>query len=108
MRCGGVRVSVDKIISCTGPAGSIFSWQSPLIRQTLADGIVALDVIGLWLKVDADFKVASLGCGSIYAIGRILRDSLWVTTAVHDIREEAFKIAEELMASTATSQQLAC
>lgn len=90
----------DLIINCTGPLMRLSQSDSPLYSNLLKRGLVVSDEMDMGIEVDEDFAVLGsdrLATGNFYAIGPILRGSLWETTAVPELRSQAMHVAERLL-----------
>lgn len=92
--------SGDLVINCTGPQSRFSQTGLPLFDNLLAKGIVSSDEIDMGIQVDENF--AALGSDGrpselLYAIGPILKGSLWETTAVPELRGQAMRVAEVLL-----------
>jgi uncharacterized NAD(P)/FAD-binding protein YdhS len=98
---GGTReLVVGAAINCTGPAEGFAS--APLLyRNLLARGLVSSDEVGLGIRATADFAVLDReGRRSkwLMALGPPLKGTLWETTAVPELRAQAFRVAEVIVA----------
>ena len=111
-RGAGVRVNVrnskggtddldgDLVINCTGPHTRFSATTSPLLRNLLASGAVVPDDMDMGVKVEPDFAaVAADGLRSrhLFAIGPLLRGTLWETIAVPELRGQALRVAQTLV-----------
>ena len=96
---------VDRVVNCTGPDSNVERQPDPLLRSLLANGLVRPDALGLGIDVAADARVIS-HCGepvdSLYYIGPWLRARDWEATAVAELREHAARLAQLLVAESAT------
>jgi uncharacterized NAD(P)/FAD-binding protein YdhS len=93
------RVSVTRVVNCTGPAGDAARSPDPLLRQLLGDGLARADAFNLGLDVDADSRlIASDGRAQsrLYALGPVTRGAHWEITAVPDIRAQVWQVARRL------------
>lgn len=91
--------SFDWIINCTGPGPSNSAEASPVIGSLLLDGWVRPDDLLLGLDVDANGQaVGRTGEPSpgLYVVGTLRKPSLWETTAVNELRQQAAQIAERI------------
>jgi uncharacterized NAD(P)/FAD-binding protein YdhS len=108
-----VRVAVDDgtgaervleagaLFNCTGPQEGCTLAGSTLLRNLLARGLVAADELGLGIRVTADFAALERGgerSPHLLALGSILKGTLWETTAVPELRQQAFRVAESIAA----------
>jgi len=109
---GGLVVVVDAaggrrelpaglVINCTGPNENPDTSGQLLYRRLLDRGLVSVDDVGLGVRATADF-VATDKAGErsrwLRVLGPPLRGSLWETTAVPELRAQAFRVAEGIVA----------
>ena len=90
----------DLVVNCTGPDASFSATQVPLFRNLLDRGLVRPDDLDMGIAVGPDFAaVGRDGRPSrfLYAIGPLLRGTLWETTAVPELRGQAAQVAEVLL-----------
>ena len=95
-----VRQSGDLIINCTGPHTRLSEAALPLFDNLLAKGLVQIDELDMGILVDNDFAAINAegdSPGVLYAIGPLLKGSLWETTAVPELRGQAMRLAEILL-----------
>jgi uncharacterized NAD(P)/FAD-binding protein YdhS len=88
------------VVNCTGPQSGFSSGTDRLFKSLLGRGLVRADGLDMGIEVDADF--AALGrdgrrSGFLYALGPLLRGSLWETTAVPELRGQAMRVAQLLL-----------
>lgn len=94
------RLLVDRVINCTAPETDCRRLRDPLLANLLTTGMVRPDPLCLGLDVSADGAlIAQDGTTSelLYAIGPVRKGSLWESTAVPEIREQARKLVEHLV-----------
>jgi uncharacterized NAD(P)/FAD-binding protein YdhS len=94
---GGRRVvSVGAVVNCTGAAASIAA--HPLLGRLARDGLCTPGSLGLGIATTAGGQLlTSHGVASgLYTLGPLRRGDLWETTAVPEIRQQAFAIARAL------------
>lgn len=92
--------SGDLIINCTGPQSHFSQTGLPLFDNLLAKGLVCSDELDLGIQIDDDFSVIDRERNSsscLYAIGPLLKGTLWETTAVPELRGQAMRVAEVLL-----------
>ena len=92
--------SGDLVINCTGPQSHFSQTGLPLFDKLLARGMVRSDELDLGIQTDDDFAVIDHEGNSsshLYAIGPLLKGSLWETTAVSELRAQAMRVAEVLL-----------
>lgn len=89
----GTTVRVAGVVSCTGPVGTLA--HDPLLTTLARSGLVRPGPVGLGIDVADDGRVRGvLPSGMpIYALGSLRRGSLWETTAMPEIREQAYNVA---------------
>jgi uncharacterized NAD(P)/FAD-binding protein YdhS len=90
----------DLVINCTGPQSSFSNAGITLFDNLLEKGLVCSDDLDMGLQVDDRFAVIeSNGEPSrwMFAMGPLLKGSLWETTAVSELRGQAMRIAEILL-----------
>jgi uncharacterized NAD(P)/FAD-binding protein YdhS len=97
---GPERLSVVHVINCTGPCRDIRQTSSPLLRSLLEDGRARPGPLALGL--DADESGALIGVAGriddqLFAIGLLLKDLLWETTAIRELRVQAAELARRLV-----------
>lgn len=88
------------VINCTGPQAGFSSGTDQLFKSLLGRGLVRSDKLDMGIEVDPDFAaVGHDGQRSrfLYAIGPLLRGSLWETTAVPELRGQAMRVAQLLL-----------
>lgn len=96
---GGRELRVGAVVNCTGPAEE--SAGSELYRNLLCRGLVSADDLGLGVRAGADFAaIDSSGARSpwLMVLGPPLKGVLWETTAVPELRAQAFRVAEVVIA----------
>ena len=95
-------VRVHRVINCTGPECNYRKLQHPLIMNLLESGRVRPDPLTLGLEVEANGAlVSATGVASrrLYTLGPPQKGSLWETTAVPELREQAQNLARQLLQS---------
>lgn len=96
------------VINCTGPQTSFSQAKTPLFRNLLARGLVQVDEMDMGLKVDEDFAVLDQEgnrSGRLFAIGPLLRGTLWETVAVPELRGQALRVAQTMLDEYASEEQ---
>jgi uncharacterized NAD(P)/FAD-binding protein YdhS len=95
-------VQAGWVVNCTGPQDSFRRAKSALVQNLFDRGLVQADELDMGLKVGRDFSVVdSDGFTSnfLFAMGPMLRGTLWETTAVPELRVQALYVAEAILAS---------
>jgi uncharacterized NAD(P)/FAD-binding protein YdhS len=74
--------------------------EHPLLRQLLLNGHVLPDPLGLGVQAETDGRLRRDGAAwpQLFAIGSLLRGTLWESTAMPEIRQQARQLAERLLA----------
>ena len=96
------------MINCTGPQLRFTQASLPLFDQLLSKGLVTADELDMGIRVDDRFAaIQSDGMASsvLFAIGPLLRGSLWETTAVPELRVQAMRVAESMLEREPTAVQ---
>lgn len=89
----GSRWRVGTVINCTGLGSAI---RTPLGRALVADGFARLDPLGIGFDVDGHGRLVSARGGAddrLVVIGPARRGQWWETTAVPEIRAQAWALA---------------
>jgi uncharacterized NAD(P)/FAD-binding protein YdhS/predicted metal-dependent enzyme (double-stranded beta helix superfamily) len=94
------NVRVGAVINCTGSECNYRRIQNPLIENLLSSGLIKPDPLNLGLEVgengaliDATGKVSNL----LFTLGCPQKGTLWETTAVAEIRQQAKTLARQLL-----------
>ena len=88
------------VLNCTGPNESYSDSKEVLYQNLIDRGIVQADDMDMGIKVDANFAVIDGGGQTscfLYAIGPMLKGSLWESTAVPELRIQALRVAETML-----------
>jgi len=97
---GGARqvVTVGCAVNCTGPDDDVEHSKSPLIAALLRRGLIRSHPLHIGIEAGDDLRplAADGSTGNLFALGPILRGAFYETTAVNEIREQAFAIAQAL------------
>jgi uncharacterized NAD(P)/FAD-binding protein YdhS len=93
------RLSVRRIVNCTGPLTDLARTTEPLLRTLAARGTIRADAAKLGIEVDnqaqtinAEGKINP----SLYALGPMTRGAFWEIVAVPDIRTQTWNLARRL------------
>lgn len=93
------RLSVARVINCTGPNLNLARISDPLVSQLREAGIVCADAQGLGLEVDASLAVRNRD-GEVSTrlsyIGPMLKADFWEAIAVPELRWHALSLALRL------------
>lgn len=94
------QLSVSRVINCTGSENDCRRIDDSLISSLFAQGIVRPDPLFLGLDADKHGRLINFhgrSSRSLYAIGPPRKGTLWETTTVSEIREQAVDIAKCLV-----------
>ncbi|REG02324.1 putative NAD(P)/FAD-binding protein YdhS [Asanoa ferruginea] len=94
----GGRWTFDAVVNCTGPGHPA---GLPLVRSLVADGLARADPLALGIDVDAAGRPVgrhSLPTEGLYVVGSLRRGRWWETTAIPEIRDQAYAIGGRLAA----------
>ena len=90
-------LNVARVINCTGPESDIKKQKSRLYDSLLKKGMIRTDDMNLGIDavttgqiIDANNNISN----QIYAMGSLLRGKLWESTAIPELRTQAYHIAE--------------
>ncbi len=95
-------LTVQHAINCVGPGGDIAGTRDPLLRGLLDKGLARTDPLRLGLETDGDARVLSRDGAvvpGLYAMGPIMKGTLWEITAVPDIRVQAARLAATILSA---------
>jgi uncharacterized NAD(P)/FAD-binding protein YdhS len=93
-------LTVRRVINCTGPGRDIRLSPSPLLRSVLASGLGRPGPLALGLDVTesgALIRGDGIAHTKVFAIGPLLKERLWETTAVRELRTQALELARRLL-----------
>ncbi len=93
-------IHVRRVINCTGPARDVSHGSSALLRSLIARGIGRPGPLALGLEVsDSGALIGHDGRKQdrVFAIGPLLKEHLWETTAVRELRLQASELARRVI-----------
>ncbi len=88
------------VVNCTGPRTGFAAAAEPLFKSLLERGLVRVDGLDMGIEVDADFAALERDgrrSAFLYALGPLLKGTLWETTAVPELRGQAMRVAQILL-----------
>lgn len=93
-------LDADMVIQTTGMNNDIRRTSHALVSQLLTNGHVASDPLGLGMQAAPDGRLAHGKdyWPNLFAIGSMLRGTLWESTAMPEIRQQARNLADQLLA----------
>ena len=92
---------VGLLVNCTGPREALTDAPDALFRNLFQRGLVRPDELDMGIEVTPDFAVVDQEgrpSGFIFAIGPLLKGTLWETTAVPELRAQTYQVAQALLA----------
>jgi uncharacterized NAD(P)/FAD-binding protein YdhS len=98
----------DFVVNCTGPESKFSNSILPLFHNLLERGLACADDLDMGIRVDEDFAVLDKNLErveNLFAIGPILKGTLWETVAVPELRGQAMRVAEVMLDLMPTSLQ---
>lgn len=97
-----MSLRVNRVINCTGSECNYRLFKTPLIVQLLEQGLIEPDELNLGLKVsengaliDSQGMISSI----LYTLGSSQKGTLWETTAIPEIRQQAVRLSQQLLDS---------
>jgi uncharacterized NAD(P)/FAD-binding protein YdhS len=90
---------VDRVINCTGPDYRCGASRDPLVHDLMTKGLIQPDALATGLRTTPTGAVLNaLGrpTRGLYYVGPLLRADHWEATAVHELREHAESLAQQL------------
>ncbi len=101
VKCGDELRELEgcAVINCTGPSESLTRSLSPFYAKLVSLKVIEPDAMDMGLQVNSDYAVVTAGKASsrIFAIGPLLKGTLWESSAVPELRSQAFRLAEILL-----------
>ena len=93
-------MSADLVIQTVGLNTDVRRTPHTLIRQLSTNGHVIADPLGMGCEAEPDGRLRHAGgaWSNFFAIGSMLRGTLWETTAIPEIRQQARSLAERILA----------
>ena len=93
------RLTVARIVNCTGPEANLRGTADPLLRSLFERGMVRPDPLGIGIDVDRSSRVVAAdgkAHSTLHALGPLTRGAFWEIVAVPDIRVQAWDVARQL------------
>ncbi|MGL4596217.1 MAG: FAD/NAD(P)-binding protein, partial [Bacteroidia bacterium] len=94
------EILIDSFINCTGPSSRFETDGSPLLKNLLANKILVQDEQQLGFSATATGalkKIDGTTYSNAFALGGLLRGTLWEITAVPDIRKHIGQVIDLLV-----------
>jgi uncharacterized NAD(P)/FAD-binding protein YdhS len=92
-------LQADMVIQTTGMNTDIRRTAHPLVSQLLTNGHIVSDPLGLGVQAAPDGRLVhgKDHWPNLFAIGSMLRGTLWESTAIPEIRQQARSLADRLL-----------
>ncbi len=96
------QINVSRIINCTGPETDLMSLEKKFLKNCIVKGIIKQDNLNLGIITNTEtFEVINRTGKSqtnLFTLGSNLKGELWESTAVNELRDQAEKLAEKILA----------
>jgi uncharacterized NAD(P)/FAD-binding protein YdhS len=93
------RLTITRVVNCSGPGADYDRIAHPLVRSLLAEGTARPDALRLGLDVTNACALRNRD-GAIsrrlFAVGPVTKGAFWEMTAVPDIRRQCEVVAQHL------------
>jgi len=96
----GARLRVATVLNCAGQCSSVASSTDPLIRSLVDGGLAVAGPLRLGLDTDLDGRLVDAEgrtTAPLWTLGSLRRGTLWETTAIPEIRDQAAALAKVLL-----------
>lgn len=94
---------VSRVINCTGPESNLNLIENSFLKNAMIKGVLKQDSLYLGIVTDTDtFQIIDIHNKKhhhLFTIGANLKGELWESTAVNELRLQADKLAQILIAS---------
>lgn len=94
------QLQADMIIQCTGADIDLRRTDHRLLSQLLTNAHITADPLGLGVMADSQGRLLHEGrpWPNVFALGALLRGTLWEANAMPEIRQQAREVADQLLA----------
>jgi uncharacterized NAD(P)/FAD-binding protein YdhS len=94
-------LNADLVVQTAGLDTDVRRTDDRLISQLLTNAHISADPLGLGVKADTDGRLQHDGqhWPHLFAIGSLLRGTLWESTAMPEIRQQARHLADQLLSA---------
>ncbi|MBC5773692.1 FAD/NAD(P)-binding protein [Pontibacter sp. KCTC 32443] len=99
------QIKVSRVINCTGPQSDFTKIQMPLVQQLLEEGLIKPDQLKLGLETAPDGTLIGeqgTPIDGLYTLGPPRKATLYESTALREIREQAKELANVILPSPLT------
>jgi uncharacterized NAD(P)/FAD-binding protein YdhS len=93
-------ISGGLVINCTGPCAGFSETKVPLFENLLGRGLIRPDGLDMGIDVGSEFAVIDREgrhSDCLFAIGPLMKGTLWETTAVPELRGQAMRVAQIML-----------
>ena len=97
-----LQQGVSAAVNCTGPASELARTPIALLAALSAQGTIRADPLGLGLQAEPDGRLVDRQGRPherLFGVGPVTRGMFWECTAVPDIRHQATKVAQAVLAA---------
>ncbi|WP_329741481.1 FAD/NAD(P)-binding protein [Dyella sp. A6] len=93
------NVQADLVIQATGLETDVGQTTHPLVRQLVTNGHILPDPLGLGCQAEPDGRLRYDGgtWSRLFALGGLLRGTLWESIAMPEIRQQARQLTDRLL-----------
>ena len=91
-------IMADALILCNGPQQRLGRSANPLLQQMMQDGLLRPGPVGMGAALASDHTATGIATGRIYPMGTLIAGEWLECTAVPELRGQALKAAEWLVA----------
>jgi uncharacterized NAD(P)/FAD-binding protein YdhS len=94
------KLDADIIIQSVGLETDVRRTQHTLLQQMMTNGHIRSDPFGLGIEATPEGRVLHDGTAwpRLFAMGSLLRGTLWESTAMPEIRQQARQLADQILA----------
>ncbi len=103
-----LEVRTNWVINCTGPSASNSAESNPAIGSLLVHGCVRPDELGLGLDTTSDGNAIDANghvARDLFVVGTLRKPSLWESTAVPELRNQAAAVADLIISHVTRGDQ---
>ncbi len=90
-----------RVINCTGPETAIDRMEGHFLKKCLEKGILFQDELKLGIRTNTEtfeiLKPTGEVQNRLFTIGSTLKGELWESTAVNELREQAERLADQIL-----------
>jgi uncharacterized NAD(P)/FAD-binding protein YdhS len=104
----GQRLTVAAVVNCAGPCGNPDVSNDPLVRSLIDGGLARSGPLGMGFDTTADGQlvdVLGMTAAPVWTLASLRRGTLWETTAMPEIREQAAALPAAILGPAAARDQ---